>query len=162
VTVTTVAGVTTTNTAEVNSYTDTTNDMFGLSASHDFGSAIFGVNYVYSIARSKYNETNAANSTGLSAANLTALANGNYPDMTTETNSLDLNVLVPLSKNVSTRIGYRYDTFKVTDWHYDGLTGRGSATGVGRDAGTGATVWSDLGPHDYKINTLSLLLGVKL
>jgi hypothetical protein len=158
-------------TGNVHGTTKTDNDMLGLSGQYDAGFAVFGANYTYSKAESVYRDANAPGGTFynnpllLVPGIMSALGNPDpYPTMVTKTNTADLSVLVPIGQNVTIRTGYRYDGFHVEDWHYDPMmaarNGEPTRNGVNANT-TNAQNWADLGPQDFKIHTLSVMLGVK-
>lgn len=78
------------------------------------------------------------------------------PDMTTVQSTLSLNLLVPIDRRLSTRIMYRYENFRVTDWHYDGVI-QGQVQAL-----DGGTLLLDAGPQDYHANVFGVFLQYKL
>lgn len=137
--------------ADVTMETSNTNDVLGLGYQQNFGKFILSVDYVY--AESKSAITHVYGTTALTAANqLVVDQYGAYPDMTTAQNSLAVNLLMPISKKLSARMMLSYEDFKVKDWHYDYI----------QDANAVGLALNDLGPQNYKVNTVSIFLNYEM
>ena len=95
--------------------------------------------------------------TVVAAANQ-ALASNGMPDNTYATNLLSASLMVPINKQLSTRLGASYEAGKITDWHYTGLENGGNmVTGVQANP-----VYIDAGPKDYHVTTVGIMLQYKM
>lgn len=121
-------------------------DVLGIGLSKEFGGMLFGANYTYSKGKTTFGhayKVNVAGTTGVTAAQ----AATEFPDIIDERNTLDLSLLIPVSKEVSTRLMYRYETFRVDDWHYYSTAAYGLA---------------DRGPIGFNVNTIGVLVNFKM
>jgi len=138
--------------------TSNTNDILGFGYQQDIGQMRLGIDYTYSMGKSHitqaYGPTALTTTAVAPALSQTAIVGllGGYPDMTTKQNTLAANLLVPITKQWSSRIMYRYEEFKVQDWHYDYY----SATPPG------TFIPGDLGPQNYRVNTVGVMLDYKM
>jgi hypothetical protein len=140
------------------------NNVLGLGLQEDLGFARLGVDY--SFARSSthiaYNfgpqAFSAVVTSGVLANNarMAALAGSALPDMTTDQNTITLNLVKPLDKKTTVRAMYRYDAMKLKDWHYDGVVKNAMAA---YDSGT---LLLDSGANSYHVNTFGVFLNYKL
>jgi hypothetical protein len=76
--------------------------------------------------------------------------------MTTEQNMLTVNLVKPLDKKTTVRAMYRFDGFRVKDWHYDGVIHNAMAA---YDSGT---MLLDSGVPNYHVNTFGVFLNYNL
>jgi hypothetical protein len=135
--------------------TKSTTDAFGFSVMHDFRPVMVGANYSYSRALTAIGRSYGP--TALSAANQTVENTyGAWPDMRTIQQSLEFNVLVPVSKQASVRLTYRYSDATVNDWHYDYYPITPAATFIPAD-------YNSLnGAQTYRDHIFGVFLQVKL
>ncbi len=107
--------------SNVTEETKSMTDVLGFGLSREFGNMLFSANYSYS--KGVTSITHAYGPTALTTANAaTEALYGDYPNMETTQNALDLNLLVPLAKKTSMRLMYRYEDNTINDWHYNVLT----------------------------------------
>jgi hypothetical protein len=144
------------------------NNVLGFGLQEDMGFARLGVDY--SFARSSthiaYNygsqaflapsATINAATTALNNQTIGAIAGSALPDMTTVQNTITLNLVKPLDKKTTVRAMYRFDGFRVKDWHYDGVIKNAMAA---YDSGT---MLLDSGSLNYHVNTFGVFLNYKL
>lgn len=124
--------------------TNTDEDVLGIGLSKEFGGMLFGANYTYSKGKTTFRHAyKVGATTGVTAAQ----ALTEFPDITDEQNALDLSLLIPVSKDISTRLMYRYESFRVNDWHYYPTTNIGLA---------------DRGPIGFDVNTIGVMLNIKM
>ena len=140
--------------------TNSTNDILGFGYQQDIGSMRLGLDYTYAFGKTSITHaygatalTTTATAPALSQV-ATVAALGGYPDMTTKQNTLAVNLLVPITKQLSTRVMYRYEDFNVKDWHYSYIP-------AANLAGTGILL-NDLGPQNYRVSTVGLMLNYKM
>jgi len=119
-------------------------DVLGFGLTKDFSGMLFGANYTYARGKTTIRHSYKA---GLTTGVTAAQAAIDFPDITDERNSLDLSLLIPISKDVSTRLMYRYESFRVNDWHYYPTT---------------IAAMADRGPVGFYVNTIGVLLNFKL
>jgi hypothetical protein len=154
-----------------NSYTTDRNNVLGMGLQQDLGFATLGLDYTfthsmthitYDYGNTGYGNTafsaNAANNAAMAALAGTAL-----PDMTTRQHTLTANLVKNLNKNTSIRAMYRFDGFRVKDWHYDSVIHNAMAAYDG-NAGTGnaGTLLLDSGPLNYHVSTFGVFLNYKM
>jgi len=137
--------------AQVQQETHTHSDILGLTLIQDIGKTKFSASYTYNRSQS----TIANGYSALAWSQLTALQQGfgtAQPDMTTEQNTLDLSLLIPVTKQLSTRVAYRFDSLRVNDWHYDYASTNTLTT----------FTQADMGPQNYRVNTFGVFLNYKM
>jgi hypothetical protein len=147
------------NSARWASHTTDYNNVLGLGLQNDLGFARLGVDYTF--ARSSthiaYNYgTQAFNANTTANAAMQVLAGNALPDMTTVQNTITLNLVKPLDKKTTIRGMYRFEGFRVKDWHYDGVIHNAMA------AYDGGTLLLDSGAMNYHVNTIGVFLNYKL
>jgi hypothetical protein len=76
--------------------------------------------------------------------------------MTYVQQTLNLNLLIPVSKRLSLRLYDRIEIGGVADWHYDGVVKNAVAN---YDSGT---LLLDSGPAGYRANVIGVFLQYKL
>jgi hypothetical protein len=92
----------------------------------------------------------------LTAAQVSSLAiTGDYPDMTTRTDSLELNLVKDFNKNMTGRLMYRLDKFSNRDWHYDYLQGGPDGTA------NSIQTLSDMGPQNFSLHSIGAYFQYK-
>lgn len=139
------------------------NDMFGLGAKYDFSKAKLGLDYTYSKGRTEIDYSyNALALIGTDPTRL-AQAGSGMPDMEYTQNVLSLSLLIPVSKQMSTRLMYRFEDVKIRDWHYDGVAANPVPSNSATVANNGAAgVNLDSGPQDFKSNMFGVMLQFKM
>jgi hypothetical protein len=140
---------------------DTTdyNNVLGLGFQNDLGFARLGVDYTFARGSTHIAYKYSANAFSATAANNSAmmlLAGTALPNMTTEQNTLTFNLVKPLDKKTTIRGMYRFDGFRVKDWHYDGVIHNAMT------AMDGNTLLLDSGAMNYHVNTFGVFLNYKL
>jgi hypothetical protein len=60
--------------------------------------------------------------------------------------------MVPVDKKTAVRLMYRYDDYRLQDWHYDYYNITPAATNIP----------GDYGPQNYKINTVGVMMNFKM
>ncbi len=145
------------------SETTDTNHVLGLGLQNDLGWARLGVDYTY--ARSTTHiayQYGALAFSATAAANqaMQALAGTALPDMTTQQNTITVNLVKPLDKKTTVRAMYRFDGMRIKDWHYDNVIMNKMAAYDG--LGAGGTLLLDSGPLNYHVNTFGVFLNYKL
>ncbi len=139
--------------------TDDRNNVLGLGFQKKFGTWLFGVDYTYSNSATTVSYLYGSTAISGVAANqiaAAAIAGSALPNMTFVQQTLNFNVLIPVSKKLSVRLFDRVEIGGVTDWHYDGvITGAMGAYDSG-------TLLLDRGPQNYRANVVGVLLQYKL
>jgi hypothetical protein len=132
------------------------NDIIGLAFQQDLGKNRLAVDYTYSRGKTKIGYDYG--STALPAAQMTAEAilGSAMPDMTTVQHTLTMNLLVPIDKRLSARLMYRYENFKVKDWHYDQII-----VGQVQSFGGESSLLLDAGPQNYHTNVIGAFVQYK-
>ena len=138
---------------------DDRSNLLGLGFQKNMGFFQIGVDYTYSSSATTvdYQFGSAAiNATPANQLAAAALAGSALPNMTFVQQTLNFNVLVPVSKKLSLRLYDRIEFGAVTDWHYDAVI----KTAMGAyDSGT---LLLDSGPTNYRANVIGFLLQYKL
>jgi MtrB/PioB family decaheme-associated outer membrane protein len=128
-------------------------DVLGLGLKYDFGKARLDMNYTYARGRTKVSYDYNAAALGITnSANIAVIGSG-WPDLTFSQHAVETNLLIPVSKTVTVRLLHRYESGRISDWHYDGV----AANPVPSTAGA-AAVYLDSGPQRYKATLLGALL----
>jgi hypothetical protein len=142
--------------ADIQTGTRNTTNVLGVTAIRDFSWAKMELTYNYMRGNTKIDHQYWMNGgTALTAAQQATLAAvGDYPNMTTITQSVEFNVVKDINKRLSTRFMYRYENFRSQDWHYDYFGGVNALT-------TNFTA-ADMGPLNYHIHMFGLYLQYKL
>jgi len=138
---------------------DDQSNLLGLGVQKRLGKIQVGVDYSYSSSSTTMDYqfgSKAINATAANQLAAAAIAGTALPNMTFVQQTLNFNVLVPVSKKMSVRLYDRVEIGNVTDWHYDGVIK--SAMGA-YDAGT---LLLDSGPTSYRANVIGILLQYKL
>ena len=149
-----------------NSYTTDRNNVVGLGWQEDLGFARLGIDYTYTQSSTQitYDYASAAFSTNTANNNaMASLAASALPDMTTRQHTFTMNLVKNIDKRTTVRAVYRFDGFRVKDWHYDGVVTNAMAAYDG-NAGTGnsGTLLLDSGPLNYHVSTFAVMLNYKL
>lgn len=129
----------------------------GFGFRQDFSKARFDINYTYSRGVTEIDYSLPANTPAATAA---AAGNG-FPNLVTVQNVLEANLLVPLTKNVSTRLLLRHDWGRFRDWHYQGFESNPVAVNAPGTALPTATIL-DAGPERYRASLIGLMLQVRM
>ncbi|MDR2154585.1 MAG: MtrB/PioB family outer membrane beta-barrel protein [Burkholderiaceae bacterium] len=135
--------------------TNNTTNAIGLNLTHDFGWARLGVGYTYTKNNTSINHKYSA--TNLPTANQASYAiTGDWPDMKSRTDSLELNLVKDFTRRLTMRLMYRLDKFSSKDWHYDYLQGGPDGT-----VNAQGNSLSDMGPLDFRVQTIAAYLQYK-
>jgi hypothetical protein len=133
-----------------------------LGVRHDFGRWRAELNYGYTDARTSTAYTYNAAALGLvtsgvapTAAQQAALdlIGSGMGDLRYRLQTLDLNVVVPVTPKVWTRWMVRYENTKIVDWHYDGVAENPTPA-------ANQQTYLDSGPQSYRNVTVGVMLGV--
>ncbi|HUW25023.1 MAG TPA: MtrB/PioB family outer membrane beta-barrel protein [Gallionella sp.] len=117
------------------------NSLFGVSLNQAIGTMQLGVDFSHSLSVGKISQAGAPVLAGFEV----------YPDMVTRTNSLDVNLLIPVTKQFSTRLMYNYEQGTFDDWHY-----------LPSVLATSAAAASDFGPEKFRVHSIGVFLNYKL
>jgi hypothetical protein len=109
-----------------------------------------GWNFQYARGTTGYSY---ASPLALAYADVAALGQYGFPDLTYRLNSANVSLLVPLTKSVSLRLFDNFEQGLISDWHYAGFD---------QSRVYNHRVYSDGGPHDYSANIIGMLINVKL
>lgn len=129
----------------------------GFGFRQDFSKARFDINYSYSRGVTSVDYSLPANA---NAATIAGAGNG-FPDLLTVQNVLEANLLVPISKTVSTRLLLRHDWGRFRDWHYQGFDASPVAVNAPGTTLPTATIL-DAGPQTYRATLIGLMLQVRM
>ncbi|MDR2837560.1 MAG: MtrB/PioB family outer membrane beta-barrel protein [Azonexus sp.] len=149
---------------------DDTSQVLGFGFRHSFGKLMLDAQYTYTDTRSQSSygwvnpaaaaampATSTATGASISTTNQTAMKSGGgkLPDMRYVANSLQLNLVYPVTKEVNARLMYLYETGSYSNWQY-------AATGVVLTGATlnAASVISDGGDQSYRAHLLGLFFNV--
>ncbi|MEI8028528.1 MAG: MtrB/PioB family outer membrane beta-barrel protein [Comamonadaceae bacterium] len=139
--------------------TDDRNNVLGLGLQSEIGRVQLGVDYTYSNSATNisygYGGTALSNVAATQAA-AALIAGSALPNMTFVQQTLNLNLLIPISKKLSVRLFDRLELGSVRDWHYDGVI---SGAVANYDAGT---LLLDSGPQSYHTNVIGVFVQYKL
>jgi hypothetical protein len=137
--------------------TEDRNDVIGLGFQTQIGSMQFGVDYTYSSSNTniQYNYGGTAFGEAQQLA-VAAIAGTALPNMTFLQQTLNLNLIIPVSKKTSIRLFDRFEMGEVKDWHYDNVITNAVAN---YDSGT---LLLDSGAQNYRANVIGVLLQMKL
>jgi hypothetical protein len=86
----------------------------------NFSKARFDANYAYTQANTAIHYRYNAAALALNPAQVALIGNG-FPDLLLRKHTVEFNAIAPISKRISMRLLYRYETGKFRDWHYDGI-----------------------------------------
>ena len=134
------------------------NNVVGLGWQEDLGFARLGIDYSYSQSSTHiaYNFGSTAITAGGNNSTAAAIAGSALPDMTTVQHTFAMNLVRAIDKKTTIRATYRFDGFRVKDWHYDGVMKDVMAA---YDSGT---MLLDSGATNYHVNTFGVFLNYKL
>jgi len=135
------------------------NDVLGLGFQSTFKNMQFGIEYTYSNSSTaiNYNYGNKAFSNLQATQTLAAaIAGSALPNMTFVTQTLNFNLLIPVSKKLSVRLYDRCEVGQVKDWHYDSVI-----TGAMANY-DGGTMLLDGGAQNYHANVIGVFIQYKL
>jgi hypothetical protein len=140
------------------SETSDRNNVLGVGFQTRVGAMQLGIDYSY--ANSSTDIRYAFGLGALPAASQTAaqlaIAGTDLPSMTFVTQTLNFNLLIPVSKRLSVRLYDRVEIGNVTDWHYDGVV-HNAVTNY--DLGA---MQLDSGLANYHANVIGVFLQYKL
>lgn len=123
-------------------------EVFGLGLRHDFGKPKLDLQYTYSSSRSPLSYSYAS-ANALQSPALASEAGNGFPDLTYNRHVLATGLRLPVSRQTTVRLFYRFEMGKIADWHYSGLD---QSTVVGN------RVYLDAGPGNYRVNLLGAFL----
>jgi hypothetical protein len=139
--------------------TEDRNNVLGLGLQSEVGRVRLGVDYTYSSSSTNitygYGGTALSNVAATQAA-AALIAGSALPNMTFVQQTLNLNLLIPISKKLSLRLFDRLELGNVKDWHYDGVI---SGAVANYDAGT---LLLESGPQSYHTNVIGVFVQYKL
>jgi hypothetical protein len=139
--------------------TEDRNNVLGLGFQSSYGTLRFGVDYTYSSSATNINYNYGSTALSNVTATQTAaalIAGSALPSMTYVQQTLNFNLLIPVSKRLSVRLYDRIEIGGVADWHYDGVVKNAVAN---YDSGT---LLLDSGPTGYRANVIGIFLQYKL
>ena len=130
------------------------NDFVSLGAHYQFPKARFETNYTYArgVTAIKYAYNAAA--LGITPAQVALIGEG-FPDLLYVRNTVESNLLLPISAKLSARLMVRYETGKVRDWHYDGIAANPTPN-------NNQQTFLDSGPQGYKATVVGLFVRLDL
>jgi MtrB/PioB family decaheme-associated outer membrane protein len=132
---------------------DSINQVAGVGASYDFGKALVNLAYTWIDARTEIDYSYNAAALGMTAAQA-SLAGSGWPDLKFRQQIVEANALVPLTKAAALRFYYRYESGRVSDWHYDGV--------AENPVPANNAVYLDAGPQSYHVNVFGLFLRLSM
>ena len=126
----------------------------GLGFHYELGRVMSDVVYTYSSGRTRIRPTdyNAA-ALGMNAVQV-SLAGDGFADLVFVQNVAEANAVVPLYRRLSLRLLYRFETCRIRDWHYDGISVNPMPANNG--------AYLDFGPQDYKVHLFGALFRYEL
>ncbi len=139
--------------------TEDRNNVFGLGLQSTVGTMQFGVDYTYSNSSTAINYDYGSTAISGIAANQAAaalIAGSALPNMTFVQQTLNFNLLIPISKRLSVRLYDRFEVGQVKDWHYDNVITNAMAA---YDSGT---LLLDAGAQNYHANVIGFFIQYKL
>ena len=139
--------------------TEDRNKVFGLGLQSAVGTMQFGIDYTYSNSSTAINYNYGSTAISGTAANQSAaalIAGNALPDMTFVQQTLNFNLIIPVSKNLSVRLYDRFEVGQVKDWHYDNVITNAMA------AYDGGTLLLDAGAQNYHANVIGFFIQYKL
>jgi hypothetical protein len=146
-----------------------TNNVVGLDAAYDFSKALLkaAVTSSKGVTWTSYQYGTGVGS--LALAQTGPKTGTGMPDMLFDQKSLDLNLLVPTTKKLTTKLMYHFETVRITDWHYTNVQGSpvaslspAPAAGVAQPAGVPLGFVLDQGPQNYHVHAFGVMLNYKL
>ena len=139
--------------------TEERNNVFGLGLQSKVGTMQFGVDYTYSNSSTAIDYNYGSTAISGIAANQAAaalIAGSALPNMSFAQQTLNFNLLIPVSKNLSVRLYDRFEVGQVKDWHYDSVITNAMAA---YDSGT---LLLDAGAQNYHANVIGFFIQYKL
>jgi len=133
------------------------NHVFGVGLKQEIGKANLNIDYSYSSGRTRINYDYTVGG-AISAANA-VFAGSEMPDLTTETNYLDISLQYPFSERLSARLLCRFQKEAIRDWHYQNLA---TTPVVGNPNALPTAVMLDGGPQDYNVHWFGVMIQIKL
>ena len=136
--------------------TKDTNNILGLDGMYDFGTALLKV-----AVTSARGVTSTSYRYGPTAAIQTGPNTGTgMPDMLFVQKTLDLNLLIPHNKKLSTHLLYHFEAATITDWHYQNLQSSPSASLTTTGVTDGFVL--DQGAQNYHVHSFGVFLNYKM
>jgi Putative outer membrane beta-barrel porin, MtrB/PioB len=129
------------------------NFVIGLGFKYDLGKATMEGDFSRTLGRTQIDYSYNPAGLGMTAVQ-TALAGSGFSDLTFAQTIFNASVLVPLRKDLSLRILFRYESGKIRDWHYDGV--------AANPMPANNAAYLDAGPQDYRNTLLGLLFQWRL
>jgi hypothetical protein len=145
--------------------TKDTSDVIGLDASYDFGKALLkgGVTSSKGVTATSYRYGSLAAAQVMAGG--TTAGQAAFPDITFEQKTLDLNLSVPTTKKLTTKLMYHFEVAKVSDWHYTSVQNTPVAALTAVTAGVGGVSNGfvlDKGQQNYHIHAVGVMVDYKL
>jgi hypothetical protein len=144
----------------INAWASTNRDrnvLVGFGADQRLGKMRLNVDYTRTVGRSRINYN--YNPGGAIAVATAPLAGSGWPDMETAQDALDLGLTQPLGARAALRLGYRFESGQIEDWHYKGLDTTHVVTGAAANLPTAVVL--DSGPRDYRVHITTLTVQWK-
>lgn len=132
-------------------------DVIGFGWREIFGDKKFDFNYSFANGRTKIGYDTPGN---IGAA--APYAGDGFETLKTQSHYLDVNLLVPINKNVTSRFLLRHEVGKIKDWHYNGLQNTPVAVNAAAANTLPTAVILDAGPQDYNATLIGVLFNFKL
>lgn len=130
------------------------NHFFSLGGTYNFTKARLDVNYAFTKSNTAIRYGYNAAALGLTPAQVALIGDG-FPDLTYRLNTLESNLVIPVSSKLSVRVLYRYENGKIRDWHYDGIAQNPTPN-------TNQQTFLDAGPQNYKASAVGIFLTFAL
>lgn len=133
-----------------------TNNIVGLDGQYDFGTALLKV---------AVTSARGVTSTSYRYGSLAAVQTGpntgtGMPDTLFAQKTLDVNLLIPHSKKLSTHLLYHFEAATITDWHYQNLQSSSSASLTTTGVTDGFVL--DRGAQNYHVHSFGVFLNYKM
>lgn len=130
------------------------NNVIGAGIKYDFsGKAMLDATFTRTLGRTQIDYSYNAAALGMNATQA-ALAGSGFSDMVFAQNIFNASVFVPITKTVTMRLLYLYESGKIRDWHYDGV--------AANPMPANNALYLDSGPQDYRTQTYGLLFQFRL
>ena len=139
--------------------TKDTSNVIGLDGTYDFGKALLkgGVTSSKGVTATSYRYGSLA---AAQAAAGTTAGQSAFPDITFEQKTLDLNLSVPTTKKLTTKLMYHFEVATVSDWHYTSVQTTPVASKTAAGLSNGFVL--DKGQQNYHVHAVGVMVDYKL